>query len=491
MTEDNSSYRQIFKSTSIFGGVQVFQIIITIIRSKIIALLVGATGYGIMGLLTSTTGLISSLTNFGLGTSAVRNVASAYASDDKNKIGLVISILHKFVVITGLLGTIATLVFSPFLSKYTFGNNEYTLSFVLISTTLLLTQLGVEKNVLLQGTRSIKYLAKSGLVGSLIGLIISIPIYYYFRLNGIVPAIIISSIGTLLISWYYAKKLNIKKIKISFNYAFTEGKDMLHLGLMLSLSLIITQIASYIIRIYIRQEGGLEQVGLYLAGFAIINSYVGMVFTAMATEYYPRLSSIANDMPEATKVINQQAEITILILAPILILFISFADFGVKILYTDQFMGVNKMLQWAALGMLFKGASFPIAHIFLAKGASKLFFINETVANIYILILNILGYKYAGLQGIGISFLLGYFLYFIQVYFVAKKEYKYKTEKSFIYILLTQFSASILCLLLITFLPEPFNLISKILFIFSVFYISIKLLNMRLSILEFVSSKFK
>lgn len=486
MSEQQSSYRQVMKATSIFGGLQLFQILITIVRSKVIAVLIGSTGFGVMGLLTSTTGLLSSLTNFGLGTSAVRNVASAYSCDDKNKVELVIAILHKFVIVTGVLGTVLTVMLSPLLSKYTFGNSEYTLSFVLVSISLFFTQLSVEKNVLLQGSRSIKYLAKSGFIGSFIGLVISIPIYYFFRLNGIVPAIIVSSVITFFISWYYANMTSVNVAKISFKYAFSEGKEMLYMGLMLSSSLIITQIASYIIRIYIRYEGGIEEVGLYLAGFAIINNYVGMVFTAMATEFYPRLSGVADEMSKATRVINQQAEITILILAPILILFISFANIGIKLLYTEQFMGVNTMLQWAALGMFFKGASFPIAHIFLAKGASKLFFVNETVANIYILIFNICGYKYAGIQGVGVSFLLGYFLYFIQVYYVAKSEYKYKIERSFIYILLIQFSISTLCLFVSTHLSEPNSLLSKTVFIILVFSISFFFLNKRMNLKDFL-----
>ncbi len=487
MSEQQSSYRQVMKATSIFGGIQVFQIIITIVRSKVIALLIGSTGFGIMGLLTSTTGLISSITNFGLGTSAVRNVATTYSNNDMEKVELVASILHKFVLVSGLLGTIVTIVLSPLLSEYTFGNSNYVLSFIFVSISLFFTQLTVEKNVLLQGTRSIKFLAKSGFIGSLFGLVVSLPIYYFFRLNGIVLAIIVSSIISFIVSLYYENKININRVKISFKFAFKEGKDMLYMGLMLSSSLIITQIASYVIRIYIRYEGGLDQVGLYLAGFAIINSYVGMVFTAMATEFYPRLSSVANDLTKSTKVINQQSEITILILAPIMILFISYADFGVKMLYTDQFMGVNKMLQWAALGMLFKGASFPIAHIFLAKGASKLFFLNETIANIYILFFNVVGYKYAGLQGVGLSFLLGYFLYYIQVFVVAKKVYDYKCENSFIYILITQFLISISCLIFTTYGLEPYNYVSKIFFILIVFSISIFLLNKRMNINELLT----
>src|SRR5665647_1277060 len=124
MPEENTSYRQIMKATSIFGGVQVFNIIISIIRSKFIAVLLGPTGMGISGLLTSTTSLISGLTNFGLGTSAVKNVAASNATGNRTKIAIVVTVLRRWVWITGLFGALVILVLSPWLSQLTFGNHK-------------------------------------------------------------------------------------------------------------------------------------------------------------------------------------------------------------------------------------------------------------------------------------------------------------------------------------------------------------------------------
>ena len=60
-------------------------------------------------------------------------------------------------------------------------------------------------------------------------------------------------------------------------------------------------------------------VGLYSAGFTMIGTYVGMIFTAMGTDYYPRLSAVAKSNELSRQAINQQAEIAILIIAPLLI----------------------------------------------------------------------------------------------------------------------------------------------------------------------------
>lgn len=102
--KDNSSYKESLKATSLFGGVQVFNILIGVIRSKFIAILLGPSGMGMYGLFTLTTSLISSFTNCGLGTSAVRNIAEANSTRDQNRIALIISVFRKLVWFTGLIG---------------------------------------------------------------------------------------------------------------------------------------------------------------------------------------------------------------------------------------------------------------------------------------------------------------------------------------------------------------------------------------------------
>ena len=281
MSETQSSYRQIMKATSIFGGVQVYNILISVVRSKFIAVLLGPTGMGIAGLLTSTTSLIGNLTNMGLSTSAVKNVAAANATGDSLRVGIVVSVLRRLVWITGIIGTIFTLVFAPWLSDLTFGNRDYTLAFIFISIHFYLTQINAGQMVVLQGMRKLQFLAKANLTGVTFALFTSVPIYYVWGINGIVPAIIISSAITLLVSWYFSSKVKIEQTEVDKKTLISEGGDMIRMGFLLSLSSLVSMGTSYIVRIFISHKGGVEEVGLYSAGFAIINTYVGMVFSAM------------------------------------------------------------------------------------------------------------------------------------------------------------------------------------------------------------------
>ncbi len=487
---ERSAYRSIFKATSLFGGVQVFNILIQIIKQKFIAILLGPTGMGINGLYLSATQLIQGLTSMGLASSAVKNVAEANGTGDKERISRVVTALRKLVWITGLLGMVLVIVLSPFLSKSTFGNYDYTIPFIFLSVTLLLQQLSAGQKVVLQGMRRLKHLAKSGVLGSFFGLVISVPIYYFFGIQGIVPTLILSATTTLLLTWYFSRKVEIKKITLSPKETLQEGKDMLKMGIVLSLSSVLVLGVAYIVRIFIVRIGGTEEVGLYTAGFAIVNGYVGLVFTAMGTDYYPRLAEVNKDNVKSKLMINQQAEIAILIIAPIIMFFLLIAPYAITLLYSDKFIPITGFMQWAMLGMIFKAAAWAIAFQFIAKGDMRTFAINETIANINVLVFNLSGYYLWGLEGLGIAFALSYLIYLFQVYFVARYKYNFNFTPPFLKLYSIQLILLLSCFLLIYLWKSSYVYIPTVLLTTLCVYYSFRELEKRMDLVTaFKNSK--
>lgn len=273
MSDNKSSYRSIFKATSLFGGVQIYQILIQIIKSKFVAILLGLAGVGVSGLYTSALQFVQQLTSMGLAASAVRDVSEANGTGDSSKISRTIIVVRRLVWITGILGLLAVALFSSLLSKSSFGNYNYTLPFIFLSVTLLLDQLSAGQKVVLQGTRRLKDLAKCSTYGVTFGLIVSLPLYYLFGIDGIVPTLILTSCCTLLLSWLFLRIINLDTVGVSIKQTFEYGRLMLVMGVSLSLSGILSTGAAYGIRTYIQGVGGVSEVGLYQAGFVIMNTY--------------------------------------------------------------------------------------------------------------------------------------------------------------------------------------------------------------------------
>ncbi len=207
----------------------------------------------------------------------------------------------------------------------------------------------------------------------------------------------------------------------------------------------------------------------------------------MSTDYYPRLSAVAHSNALCKRTINEQAEIALLILAPILIIFLVFINWIVILFYSTKFIAVNSMIHWAALGMFFKAASWSVSFIFLAKGSSKLFFWNELISNTYMLGLNIIGYYFMGLTGLGISFTITYLLYLIQVYYISKMKFEFSFDNAFVKIFNIQLGIAILAFGAVKYLIHPYQyLLGVILIIISSWY-SIKELNKRLDLINIIN----
>ena len=459
MSDNQQSYRKVLNATSLFGGVQVINIIISLVRSKVIALLIGPIGMGISNLLLTTMELINGLTNLGLERSAVKDISLANTNSNSKSVAKTISILKKLVWLTITIGVILMIALSPWLSEIAFGNKYYTNSFIWISIALLFKQLSSSQLAILQGLRKLQYLAKANLLGNFIGLLITLPLYYFFRIDAIVPAIIIATFMSFVFTYYYSQKLDIEPVAISRKEAVSEGKGMINLGVMLSLSSMITLLVAYIIRIYIgssneTEELGLIDVGLYSAGFVILNSYVGIIFNAMGTDYFPRLSEIANDIIKLRKTVLEQAIVAILLITPIIVVFLAFAPLIIVILYSNEFSPIVAMVTWGILGMIFKAVSWSMGYMIIAKGDSKVFIKTAIGFNAILLLINIVGYHYGGLEGIGISFFIYYIIHFIAIRIITYYRYDFYFEKGF-YKIFT--FTVIMCLIafLITFISIP------------------------------------
>ena len=184
-------YRTAFKATSLFGGVQLITIVISVLKSKLIAVWLGTTGFGIMGLFNSSIALLSSITNLGLQNSAVREIAAASAESNLFKFSALVKAINRWVLLTGLLGALVTIALAPWLSRWVFASDKFVFSFALLSIIVLLTGIYTNHYALLQGTRKLRAMALANVYGASIGFLCSVPMFYFFREDGIVYALIL------------------------------------------------------------------------------------------------------------------------------------------------------------------------------------------------------------------------------------------------------------------------------------------------------------
>lgn len=451
---NQSSYRQIFKATSVFGGVQVFSIILNLLKSKIIAIFLGPEGMGVYSLLQTPVILLSSITGLGINSSAVRDVAQINESKDDKELAKIVSVVRKWMRVAGFLGMLLTICLASQLSKWTFGNTDYTWAFYCLSVMLFFTALGNENDVILRGTRRIKEIAKAGIFSALFGLIFSVPVYYYWGIKGIPFTIIITALCVFLANYYYAKKVGIKQVSLSIRETYLRGKAMVFLGIMMVMASVVEYLAMFVVNTYVRSYGSIADVGLFQAGMQITNVSIGLVYTAMATDYFPRLSAICKNKEKVGELVNQQAEIAALISTPILIGMMIFTPLLIRLFLSAEFMGVTKFIHWILLAAVFRASTWTIHWVVLANGNSVLYFILVLITNILLLGCYYWGYNTWGLIGLGVGYCLMILINSVYMYLVISKKYAFKYTTDFRKIFIRSLLLSLACFIVIQFFSQ-------------------------------------
>ncbi len=493
MTEHNkNSYKSIAKATSLFGGVQVFQIILNLVRGKIIALLLGASGMGVNSLLVSSITMINNISGLGLNFSAVREISKSSETGDINKISVTIKIFRRWLILTSALGSIIVICFSPALSHFAFKNQNYTWAFILLSVMLVFNTLTTGNTALLQGTRNLKSFAKLSLTGSLIALCISSPLYYFWGIKAIVPSLILASAVSYLFSVYYTSKLKTTSVNVSTKKTISSGLEMVKLGITMMGATFIGSLVNYLVNTFICSYGSTADLGLYQAGMSITSQSVGLVFTAMSIDFFPRLAAISDDNFKIKKMVNQQGEITLLLATPVLILLALTAPLLIRILLSSEFMPITTFIRVLALGMAFKASSYSIGAISFAKGDKKTFFLLEgCYTNISTLLFNIVGYWLGGLIGLAYSFLFMHITYFLVINIVTAKLYRFSINKSLKKIFVTQ--TILITMVFVSFIvfSELYAYITSSFLAITSIYFSYKQLDKRIGISEYVNKILK
>ena len=427
--------RMAMKAMGLFGGVQVMGILCSIIRTKLVAMWIGPVGIGLFGLFNNALEMIATGTNLGIRSSSVRDISQALEKRDPGLAARMVTVVRKWSLWLGLAGALLTLAAAPALSELTFGDTSHLWGFVALSIAVLLQALTNGEYAVLQGTARLKRLASVTLWGTIVGLAVSVPLFYWLRQDSILPSIIAYAMALAVFAWLFRNR-EYPAAAMTRHEAFDMGKGFVRLGIYMTLGNFATILASYAFNAWLNVHAGTDQVGYYQAGYTLINKYTGLILTALGMEYYPRLSRVADSRQRLRAFVSQEINVAIAIMAPVVALFILLRELVVWILYTPEFNVILTFVSWGMIGTVLRTLSWCLAFTILAKGDGKTYLWTEVASAVINLVLNIVFYRWWGLTGLGIAFLVSYMLYTLIIAVVYFKTYKLSVTRSSFYNLL-------------------------------------------------------
>ncbi len=414
------TYGQILKSSTLIGGASILNIGLRIIRTKAMALILGPAGVGLLGLYGSVADLARTVAGMGINSSGVRQIAEAVGTGDTHRIARTVTTLRRVAFLLGALGALLLVALCYPVSRLSFGDYQHAAPVALLALAVLFGAVSAGQMALVQGMRRIRDLALIDVLGALFGLLVGVPIVYVMGKAGVVPSLVGVAGAGIAVSWWYSRKTKVERVSMNLKDVSAEVSALLKLGFVLMASGLMGTGVAYAVRIIVLRRMGEDAAGFYQAAWTLGGLYVAFILQAMGADFFPRLTAVANDRSECNRLVNEQAEVSLLLAGPGVIGTLTFAPLVIQLFYSAKFGPAVDILRWICLGMTLRVASWPMSFILLAKGARQPYFWSEMASNMFAVGLTwvcVLGF---GLPGTGIAFFGGYVFYWFLIYAIVR-----------------------------------------------------------------------
>lgn len=426
MDESNKeSYSHVLKYTSIFGGVQGLNMLVSLVRNKAMAILLGAGGMGLSTLMTSAQNFASQCTCLGISFGSVPRLSEYYEKGDAEGLAYHIQVTRLWSLIAAMLGFVFCVLISPLVDNLSFSWGNHTLHYAMLAISVATMAIAGGETAILKATRKLGSLAKIQVLSALISVSISIPLYYFFYHSGIVPAIVLTAMVSMVVTIAYSYRYFPLRLRYHRSL-LRSGAGMVKLGLAFVLAAAVGSASEMFVRSFLNIEGGLDDVGYYNATYMIAITYAGLVFSAMDSDYFPRLSGVCHDVSLMNETVNKQMEVSLLLLSPMLVGLMAVMSILIPLLFSGDFYPVIGMSQVAILAMYFKALSLPVAYITLACRRSLSFLFLETAYFVVLIIAVVLGFRCWGIWGTGLAILIAHAAEYLIVTGYAYWQYGYR-----------------------------------------------------------------
>ena len=441
----NIAYKNIFKATTLFGGVQGLNIIIGLVRTKFVALLIGPAGVGLNSIYNETRELVHTTTNCGMDQSGVRDISKAYekllnakTEEDiaacSTDLRRQITLLRSWELLLAMVGMFVTIILAQPLSLMTFQDSEHTWGYIILSPAVALSTVTCGEIVVMKALRRLKTVALLSTLNIFLALFITIPIYYKWGLHGVLPAIIAMSLASAVITVYYSYHYSQPIVNWKWQ-ELKQGIPMLKLGACFVLTGMMAHGMELFIMSHINNLSDEVTVGLYRAGYTITGTYASLLFNAVSTDFFPRLSGVVDDVRKRNTAVCQQMEVLLMLVGPMTVALLVAMPVLVPLLYSSSFNEMIPMARVAVFGVLFGAIYIPAAYLPLAAGDSKMFLLVEIISTLTMTMIMV-GFTYHGLLGAGIGKVISASIDVVAVLAVAIFYYKIRMSRPHIMLII-------------------------------------------------------
>lgn len=454
-TGKDSGYNGILKYTGIFGGVQGVVCLITLLKVSIVSRLLGNVGVGILDVYNRSIELGKKATDLGISYSAVQAISERRGeSAGGTTMEYTIKVVRSWSLWLAIFGTLLFSLSAPLLSRWSFdGNAAYTTMFRLLSLTVGCSALMMGELAVLKGGRMLGRVAWYQLLSAVVMLAVVVPCYYFWGFGGIVPGLLFSAVGMLAVACWHSFRVFPYRVALFSRRVIADGLYIIRQGINYTIAGLLNSGAYYLVSIYLFTRGNEGELGCYSYGNLLISYLSMLVFAALDSEFFSRLSAVNKDRLQSNRLVNSQVEMLMVLVTPLLICFAVCLPLAPRLLIDAEFMPLVTMAQWGVVSLFFKALMLPPAYLSLSKGESRIFLLQEALSYTFMAVVMIGGFRYYGLKGLGVGILLSGSFDWLSVWLISVLRYGFRYSRR-VWALLSMQFPMLVAMLLVCFLAD-------------------------------------
>ncbi len=367
---------QFLRVTMLLGSVTLINLLVQIVRTKIVALHVGKAGMAVIAQMADWQALLATYVLLGTEQGLVALSADAWAQGSYASIHRLLRLVRRKVAPMVAVVLLVLALASPWLMPALSGLNS-TVWAGAAGTLSLLLQLWVRpRQSVLNGAKAFGLVARSRLIESLTAVAMVIPLVLAFGLPGALwslAAVHVSSlIGTAWVWRQFALPAAVDAPPASADADATDMRTLRQFAGALLISGGAASLLGLLLRRRIIDLLGLEQAGLYQVAYALTLQYLGLVLGAMSAYSFPSYRTASQQPGQLGVEVNQTLRSVLLLVTPIIIGLLTARELLIWLLFSREYVGAADLLQIQLVGDLFKVVAWATGLTVLASGRVRL-----------------------------------------------------------------------------------------------------------------------
>jgi enterobacterial common antigen flippase len=419
MSDKEKSYR----NTALLGVSSVFNILLSIVRNKVFSIFLGPVGIGQFGILNDFINSAYSIGSLGVSNSGIQAVSKA-TTESKDTVKKVFNSLRLSFTLISVVLVLAIIIFARHISISLSGNEYYTTYLRIAAFALLLKFQSSVQNMLITGMKRVGLLVKANIIQGILTTILGIILVISIRIQAVPYLILSLALGGWVVTYLQSRKLLRELPAHDHILSFKDLNPIFILGFSSLWASFLESSVNLINKSWINHYFSQDYLGYYQVAVGFTSAYIGFITTSIITNYYPNLVTKVQEGKEAVNYyVNQQIGISMALIMPLLFIMLTFSRLFLRLLFSAKFLAANSLLSYTVAGTFIQVVAWPIAFVFLAHRATKIYMITESVGNGSMLFFSFFAVRSGQFQMIGLAYVAHYIIYLSLITYLFYKKF--------------------------------------------------------------------